>query len=94
MPDIIKTLEPLESENEEYQALLETTYLKPLRVSRSDPSPHPFTNSPQDHNENLSKYAEMVEQTIDLEQLDRHVYMIKPDYDERLKALSTKIMEV
>ena len=36
----------------------------------------------------------MVEQTIDLEQLDRHVYMIKPDYDERLKELSTKIMEV
>jgi len=36
----------------------------------------------------------MVEQTIDLQQLDRHVYMIKPDYDERLQALSTKIMEV
>ena len=50
--------------------------------------------APQEYNESLSKYAEMVEQTIDLEQLDRHVYMIKPDYDERLKALSTKIMEV
>ena len=36
----------------------------------------------------------MVEQTIDLQQLDRHVYMIKPDYDDRLQALSTKIMEV
>jgi len=36
----------------------------------------------------------MVKQTIDLEQLDRHVYMIKPDYDERLQALSAKIMEV
>jgi CDP-diacylglycerol pyrophosphatase len=36
----------------------------------------------------------MVEQTIDLQQLDRHIYMIKPDYDERLQELSTKIIEV
>ena len=36
----------------------------------------------------------MVEQTIDLQQLDRHVYMIKPDYDERLQGLSEKIIEV
>ena len=36
----------------------------------------------------------MVEQTIDLQQLDRHVYMIKPDYDERLQELSAKIIEV
>lgn len=35
LPDIIKTLEPLELENEEYQALLESTYLKPLRVSQN-----------------------------------------------------------
>ena len=48
----------------------------------------------QGYNESLSKYAEMVEQTIDLQQLERHVYMIKPDYDERLQALSNKIMEV
>ena len=48
----------------------------------------------QEYNESLSKYAEMVEQTIDLQQLDRHVYMIKPDYDERLQALSAKIIEV
>ncbi|KAF9788606.1 DNA mismatch repair protein [Thelephora terrestris] len=78
LPDIIATLEPLESENEEYQALLESTYLKPLR----------------EHNESLSKYAEMVEQTIDLEQLDKHVYMIKPDYDERLQALSARIIGI
>jgi hypothetical protein len=36
----------------------------------------------------------MVEQTIDLQQLDRHIYMIKPDYDERLQELSAKIIEV
>jgi hypothetical protein len=54
----------------------------------------PLTISQQEHNESLSKYAEMVEQTIDLEQLDRHVYMIKPDYDERLQALSARIIGV
>ncbi|KAJ7442219.1 muts domain V-domain-containing protein [Mycena galericulata] len=35
-------------------------------------------------NENLGKYSDMVEQTIDLEELDRHNYVIKPEYDERL----------
>lgn len=53
----------------------------------------PLANSPQGYNESLSKYAEMVEQTIDLEQLDRHVFMIKPDYDDRLQELSEKIIE-
>ena len=33
LPDLIKTLEPLEPENEDYQVLLESRYLKPLRVS-------------------------------------------------------------
>ena len=36
----------------------------------------------------------MVEQTLDLEELDRHNYVIKPDYDERLGALSEKLQEV
>lgn len=36
----------------------------------------------------------MVEQTLDLSELDRHNYVIKPDYDERLGALSEKLQEV
>ena len=43
---------------------------------------------------NLEKYAEMVEQTIDLNELDNHNYIIKPDYDPRLQALAARLTEV
>jgi hypothetical protein len=36
----------------------------------------------------------MVEQTIDLEELDRHNYVIKPDYDPQLEALAETIPKV
>jgi DNA mismatch repair protein MSH2 len=36
----------------------------------------------------------MVEQTIDLKELDRHNYVIKPDYDQSLKRLALKLSEV
>lgn len=36
----------------------------------------------------------MVEQTLDLNELDNHNYVIKPDYDDRLKELAGKLAEV
>lgn len=48
----------------------------------------------QEYNESLSKYGEMVEQTLDLSELDNHNYVIKPDYDARLQTLSDKLIEV
>lgn len=30
----------------------------------------------------------MVEQTLDLEALDNHMYILKPEYDERLQELA------
>ena len=46
------------------------------------------------HHANLSNYVDMVEQTIDIEKLDGHIYVIKPDYDERLKVLADKLFKV
>lgn len=42
----------------------------------------------------LSKYSKMVEETLDLSELDRHNYVIKPDYDPRLKDIAKKIRMV
>ncbi|KAF7972811.1 hypothetical protein HWV62_17002 [Athelia sp. TMB] len=64
--------------SDKIKGLVEETYLKQFR----------------EFNESLSKYAEMVEQTLDLEELDRHNYVIKPDYDERLGALAEKLQEI
>ena len=36
----------------------------------------------------------MVEQTLDLDELDNHNYVIKPDYDSRLQELAAKLTEV
>jgi len=36
----------------------------------------------------------MVEQTLDLEQVDHHNYVIKPDYDPRLQELADKLAQV
>ena len=36
----------------------------------------------------------MVENTIDLDELSSHNFVIKPDYDERLRELADKLMEI
>ncbi|KAJ7717304.1 muts domain V-domain-containing protein [Mycena maculata] len=78
LPKMIQALQNVQTENEEYSALVEELYLLSLR----------------NFNDNLEKYSDMVEQTIDLEELDRHNYVIKPEYDERLGSFATKLAEV
>ncbi|KAJ7255181.1 muts domain V-domain-containing protein [Mycena rebaudengoi] len=75
---MIEALENVQTDQEEYSALIEEQYLVKLR----------------EFNNGLAKYAEMVEQTIDLEELDHHNYIIKPDYDPLLLELSQKLDEV
>jgi len=36
----------------------------------------------------------MVEQTLDLSELERHNYVIKPDYDDRLQRLADQLCKV
>jgi DNA mismatch repair protein MSH2 len=47
----------------------------------------------QELERSLSKYGEMVEQTLDLNELDNHNYVIKPDFDAQLQELANKLME-
>lgn len=42
----------------------------------------------------LSKYSEMVQQTLDLDELENHRFVIKPDYDDRLRALADKLSNI
>ena len=42
----------------------------------------------------MQKYSELVEQTIDLDELSSHNFVIKPDYDEQLKDLANKLIEI
>ena len=36
----------------------------------------------------------MVQQTLDLDELENHNFVIKPDYDARLQSLADKLAEV
>ena len=44
----------------------------------------------QEFDGSLSKYSEMVQQTLDLDELENHNFVIKPDYDARLQSLADK----
>ena len=48
---------------------------------------------PQEFNNSLSKYAEMVEQTLDLDELENHNFVIKPDFDARLQTLADRLKD-
>lgn len=78
LPGMIETLGGIQSENDEYSVLVDETFLKPLKECEA----------------NLSKYAEMVEQTLDLDELDNHNYVIKSDFHPTLQELAEKLKDV
>ncbi|RDX54685.1 DNA mismatch repair protein [Lentinus brumalis] len=75
---LISTIEATETSSVEYKALLEETYLSKFK----------------EYETALSKYSEMVQQTLDLDELENHNFVIKPDYDSRLQELADKLSEV
>lgn len=96
MPGIIKNLENLGDDDYDYKSLIETNYLSHLRVRPFDWN-FVFISDIvvlQNYYAKLSAYVEMVEQTIDLEKLDKHVYIIKPEFDESLRKIADKLYEV
>jgi DNA mismatch repair protein MSH2 len=72
---LIEALKHIDLKTERSRELINETYLGHL----------------EEYAANLDKYAEMVEQTLDLSELERHNYVIKPDYDTRLRKLADQI---
>ncbi|EXJ88931.1 DNA mismatch repair protein msh-2 [Capronia epimyces CBS 606.96] len=50
-----------------------------------------YTSKLQELSNFLGKLAEMVETTIDLDALDRHEFIIKPEFDDRLRDIKTRL---
>lgn len=61
--------------DEEYQTPLETEYTSKIRS----------------HSDNLAKLEEMVETTVDLDALENHEFIIKPEFDEGLRVIRKKL---
>lgn len=59
-----------------------------------DPLDAFYTSKLIDYSNSLSKLQEMVETTIDLDALERHEFIIKPEFDESLRILRKRLDKV
>ena len=59
-----------------------------------DPLDASYTSKLIDYSNSLAKLQEMVETTIDLDALERHEFIIKPEFDEGLRILRKKLDKV
>nr|XP_019008106.1 DNA mismatch repair protein MSH2 [Kwoniella pini CBS 10737]OCF46887.1 DNA mismatch repair protein MSH2 [Kwoniella pini CBS 10737] len=78
LPDLNRILEGVEPLNAIAKDLIEEVYLKPLR----------------EHADNLANYTQMVEDTIDLEEMNRHNFVLLPTFDDNLERLKKELLEV
>ncbi|KAI0475448.1 DNA mismatch repair protein msh-2 [Xylariaceae sp. FL0804] len=56
-----------------------------------DPLDEAYTNKLRQLSDSLGKLAEMVETTVDLDALDNHEYIIKPEFDDSLRIVRRKL---
>ena len=59
-----------------------------------DPLDAFYTSKLTDYSNSLAKLQEMVETTIDLDALERHEFIIKPEFDESLRILRKRLDKV
>ena len=59
-----------------------------------DPINEAYTSKLRDLSDSFGKLQDMVEQTVDLDALDRHEYIIKSEYDAGLRAIRKKLDQV
>ncbi|KAL7619588.1 MSH2 protein [Parahypoxylon ruwenzoriense] len=56
-----------------------------------DPLDEAYTNKLRELSDSLGKLADMVETTVDLEALDNHEFIIKPEFDDSLRIVRRKL---
>ncbi|KXJ89501.1 putative DNA mismatch repair protein msh-2 [Microdochium bolleyi] len=56
-----------------------------------DPLEEQYTKTLRDMSNSLGKLAEMVETTVDLDALDNHEFIIKPEFDDGLRIIRRKL---
>ncbi|KAN0065878.1 MSH2 protein [Thecaphora frezii] len=78
LPGLIQALSDAETPSEVHRNLIASAYLEPLRT----------------HEEALAKLIELVEATVDLEELAAHNFVIKPDFDAGLKQIKEALDDV
>ncbi|KAK2589495.1 MSH2 protein [Conoideocrella luteorostrata] len=66
-----------------FEGVMDEAYRDPLDAAH--------TTKLRDLSDSLGKLQDMVEQTVDLDALDRHEYIIKSEYDQGLRVIRKKL---
>ncbi|KAG9243857.1 DNA mismatch repair protein msh-2 [Calycina marina] len=56
-----------------------------------DPLEEAYTRKLREHADSLAKLVEMVETTVDLDAIDSHEFIIKPEFDDGLRTIRRKL---
>ncbi|KAJ9479512.1 DNA mismatch repair protein MSH2 [Pseudozyma hubeiensis] len=75
LPGLIQTLSDMDTPSDAHAELLKTTYLDPFEL----------------HQAALTKFNELVEATLDLNELAHHNFVIKPDFDDNLRDIKESL---
>ncbi|KAJ9105070.1 hypothetical protein QFC19_003702 [Naganishia cerealis] len=78
LPQMVQLLENAQPRDPQQLELLERTFIIPLR----------------EHNQNLEQYSNMVEETIDLDELAHHNFVLQAAFDPALEDIKTRLMGV
>lgn len=78
LPQLMSDLEASEVMDDEAKELVEATFVRPLGELDNV----------------LVKFVDMVETTLDLDELERHNYVIKPEFDPSLEEIRAKVDRV
>ncbi|PWZ03787.1 putative DNA mismatch repair protein MSH2 [Testicularia cyperi] len=78
LPGLEETLVNIDTSSDEQRLLVDKAYVEPLRS----------------HIEALSKFVDLVEETLDLNELANHNFVIKPDFDENLRQIKEALDDV
>lgn len=78
LPDLVHLLAELRINSESDHTLFQSTFVAPL----------------EELHQHLKKLVQMVEMTIDLDELQYHNYVIKPDFDEGLATIKARLDQV
>lgn len=76
--DLVQAVADSEAPSQVHRKILDETFVQPLR----------------EHDANLLKLVEMVEATLDLDELANHNFVIKPDFDDKLRRIKDSLDEI
>nr|XP_049703684.1 DNA mismatch repair protein Msh2 [Helicoverpa armigera] len=78
-----------------YQAINRLPSLLRCLAEAENPTVHSSITEPiSELNEDLGKFLEMIETTVDMEAVDRGDFLVKPSFDEQLQSLSEQLEQM